>query len=280
LKFRIGNGLLPLTVLVIILIVTITLSFSNTLRIILGLPLVVFTPGYALMAALFPKKDDLDGMERVALSFAVSIVVVALLGLLLNYTPLGVRLYPVLGALSIFTVVVSSIAWFRWWRVAEVDRFVVSLKPGLPAWGEQSPLSKTLFTILIVVILAVAGVIGYAVSSPRAGEKYTEFYLTGLEGKAEDYPADLMLGEKGRATLVIVNREHETVSYEVEVTIDKIGNSVIGPVVLEHGERWEQEVVFTPVKAGEKQQVEFLLYRNQESEPYLEPLRLWVNVTE
>jgi len=38
-------------------------------------------------AALFPGKDDLDGIERIALSFGLSIAVVPLMGLALNYTP-------------------------------------------------------------------------------------------------------------------------------------------------------------------------------------------------
>ena len=29
-------------------------------------PLVLFLPGYSLIAALFPAKDDLDGIERIA----------------------------------------------------------------------------------------------------------------------------------------------------------------------------------------------------------------------
>ena len=62
-------------------------------RNILGLPLVLFLPGYALIAALFPAKSDLDGIERVALSFGLSIAVVPLIGLGLNYTPWGIRTY-------------------------------------------------------------------------------------------------------------------------------------------------------------------------------------------
>jgi uncharacterized membrane protein len=34
--------------------------------------MVLFLPGYALIAALFPRKDDLDGIERIALSFGLT----------------------------------------------------------------------------------------------------------------------------------------------------------------------------------------------------------------
>jgi uncharacterized membrane protein len=46
------------------------------IRIILGLPLVLFLPGYSLIATLFPRKDDLDAIERIALSFGLSIAIV------------------------------------------------------------------------------------------------------------------------------------------------------------------------------------------------------------
>ncbi|NLZ55018.1 MAG: DUF1616 domain-containing protein, partial [Thermoanaerobacteraceae bacterium] len=42
---------------------------------------------YALQAALFPKHREIRLAERIALSFALSVAVVALLNLLLNYTP-------------------------------------------------------------------------------------------------------------------------------------------------------------------------------------------------
>ena len=94
-------------------------------RIILGLPLVLFLPGYALIAALFPRKDDLDGIERVALSFGLSIAVVPLLGLALNYTPFGIRLSPILIVLSIFTISLALGAYVRRSVIPEEDRFVV-----------------------------------------------------------------------------------------------------------------------------------------------------------
>ena len=49
---------------------------ESFLRILVGVAMVLFIPGYALIAALFPAKGDLDGIERVALSFGLSIAVV------------------------------------------------------------------------------------------------------------------------------------------------------------------------------------------------------------
>ena len=65
---------------------------ETPVRIIPGLLLVLFLPGYSLIAALFPGRGDPDGIERIALSFGVSIAVVPLIGLALNYTPFGSRL--------------------------------------------------------------------------------------------------------------------------------------------------------------------------------------------
>ncbi|NQE54309.1 hypothetical protein C5S29_12015 [ANME-1 cluster archaeon GoMg3.2] len=95
-------------------------------RIIFGLPLVLFLPGYALIAALFIRKDDLDGIERIALSFGSSIAITPLLGLELNYTPFGIRLTPILIVLSVFTVSFAIGAYVRRSRIPEEDRFVVA----------------------------------------------------------------------------------------------------------------------------------------------------------
>ena len=84
-----------------------------------------FLPGYSLIAALFPRKDDLDGIERIALSFGLSIAITPLLGLALNYTPFGIRLSPVLIVLSIFTISLAIGAYVRRCRIPEEDRFMV-----------------------------------------------------------------------------------------------------------------------------------------------------------
>jgi uncharacterized membrane protein len=42
---------------------------ESMVRNLLGLPLVLFLPGYSLLAALFPAKSDLEEIERICLSF-------------------------------------------------------------------------------------------------------------------------------------------------------------------------------------------------------------------
>ncbi|MGB2842094.1 MAG: DUF1616 domain-containing protein [Halobacteriota archaeon] len=86
---------------------------ETPIRIILGLPLVLFLPGYSLITALFPRKDDLDAIERIALSFGLSIAITPLLGLALNYTPFGIRLSPILIVLSVFSISLAICAYVR-----------------------------------------------------------------------------------------------------------------------------------------------------------------------
>jgi len=48
---------------------------ASIIRMMAGLILALFLPGYALVSALFPEKKTLGLLERVALSFGLSIAV-------------------------------------------------------------------------------------------------------------------------------------------------------------------------------------------------------------
>ena len=78
-------------------------------------------------------------------------------------------------------------------------------------------------------------------------------------------------------TVGIINREHEPVTYRIEVLIDGVKNNEVGPVMLEHDGEWEATLNFTPDRPGDNQKVAFLLYKNEESEIYL-TLHLWASV--
>lgn len=278
-RIKIRNELLPLGLLVIVLITTVSFFPSNILRIILGLPFVLFFPGYTLIAAIFPRKEGLSGIERVALSFGMSIAVVPIIGLILNYTPWGIKLESILWAIASFIFIMIAIAGLRRRRLQQQERFGIEFHLALPSRG-MGIQDKLLSTILVLTVLGALGMIGYIIATPKIEQEFTEFYILGLEDKATDYPRVLKVGEEGRVRLAIVNHEHDTMDYRIEMMINGVKNNEVKPIVLDNDKEWTREISFIPEMAGENQKVEFLLYKNGEAEPYLEPLHLWLDVTE
>ena len=129
-RFRIGSGLVALNLLIVALMLVIILApfpeSYNVLRFILGLPLMFFSPGYALMAALFPREGGIDALERLAISFGISIAILALIGLVLHATA-GITIENVVYFSAGFTLVVSAIALWRRASTEHTDRFNLRL---------------------------------------------------------------------------------------------------------------------------------------------------------
>ena len=108
--------------LTVLLILAIYLLPDSVIRTIIGLPFLLFFPGYLAIAALFPAKDDLDDIERVALSFGLSIAITPLIGFGLNYTPWGIRLTPILLSVSAFIFLAAAVSLYRRQSVADPFR--------------------------------------------------------------------------------------------------------------------------------------------------------------
>ena len=89
-------------------------------RNVLGTVFVLWLPGYAFVKTLFPvhvpiktSNENLDTIERIALSIGLSLALVPLVGLLLNYTPWGIRLVPIVLSLFVLTLVFATAAVLR-----------------------------------------------------------------------------------------------------------------------------------------------------------------------
>ena len=211
--------LLTIIVLSIILDLLIFYAPDSLARKALGLAFVLFFPGYVFITALFPEKKELDNLERLALSFGLSIAIVPLIGLGLNYTPWGIRLIPILVSLTIFNVAFAIIAIHRrskafepWIPWITVERLKEELE-----WESSSQLDKALTVILIIAILTSIGTLAYVVTHPKPGEAFTEFYILGPDGKASNYPTELKVGQNGTVIIGIVNHEHRNVTYYVQI---------------------------------------------------------------
>ncbi|NJE05677.1 DUF1616 domain-containing protein [Thermococcus sp. M36] len=211
--------LITITALSLILDILIVYAPDSLLRKILGLAFILFFPGYTFITALFPNRKELDNLERLALSFGLSIAIVPLIGLGLNYTPWGIRLTPILVSLTLFNITLAAAAIYRrekafdpWVPWITLERIKKELE-----WDESSRLDKALTIILIVAILTSIGTLAYVITHPKPGEAFTEFYILGPEGKAADYPTELKAGQDGTVIIGIVNHEHRNVTYYVQI---------------------------------------------------------------
>lgn len=100
----------------------------EVLRVIIGFILVLFIPGFALSWALFPAREDLSDIERLAYSFVLSLLSV-MLGVLFMDVKLGlevttVNILIVIGCIvggsaiiyGIQIAVIRSGLLKRWWQ--------------------------------------------------------------------------------------------------------------------------------------------------------------------
>ena len=125
------------TIVCIILVLTPNLNVT-LIKTILGILLILFLPGYSLVAALYPKKDDLDSIERLSLSFGFPIIGLAL-GIGINQiTPIAIGLTSILIILSIFTIILVIFAYGRRRRVPKDEKFYVKIsEPRMKNHGKE-----------------------------------------------------------------------------------------------------------------------------------------------
>lgn len=245
---------------------------------VLGLIYLLLIPGYALQALLFPRKNDLDNIERIALSFALSLAVLSPIALLLNWLPWGIRLWPIVISLSLFILVVTLSETIRRSRLPEDERFEINIKGNLRKWWAGLERSYRIVYILLAIALVTASLTSLSILVlPQPADHFTEFYILGSEGMVENYPREVIVGEPVTVTTGITNQEGSISRYRVSVMLgDQILEQTV-PISLNDNATWEQPVEFTISKAGADQQILFILEREFQPSPY-RSLRLWMNV--
>ncbi|PSP99632.1 hypothetical protein BRC94_06910 [Halobacteriales archaeon QS_5_70_17] len=314
---------------------------ETPVRIVLGLAFVLFVPGYAFIAALFPEEgtgpvaaDDpesdtdstaedslgpgpgpgpgpdsedpaveergIDGIERVALSFGTSIAIVPLIGLVLNFTPFGIRLVPILASVSLFTLACVAAGARRRWDLPAEERLAVPFREWYA--GARAELLEPdsrgdaiLNVLLVVSVLLAVSSVGYAVLVPSQGEQFTELYLlTENESGdlvADDYPTEFERGEPRSLYVGVGNHEGESVNYTLVVELQRVdvqyyengsrvsnatnGTNVtnvtvdpreteelrrFSPTVADN-ETWRMNHTVEPTLAGERLRLVYLLYK-------------------
>jgi uncharacterized membrane protein len=259
--------------------ILLALVTGGPLRAAFGLVLALLLPGYALTAAAFPRRNDLEPLERLAVSFGLSVATAVLVGLGLSYSPWGAKLLPILLSLALFIVAASVTASYRRRRLPPEERYHLSrhlLRSRLGSyWARRRGVSALLALLGMVCAVSVVTIVLNSMLSTSDRGGFTEFYVLSSTGKAGSYQQEAV-GDDIRVKLALVNNEHEVIFYRVEITVDAQKVGQIGPIPLAPGRKWEHSVGVQPTNPGHRQRIEFLLFKGRADKPD-RFLRLWID---
>ena len=262
---------------------------------IVALILVLFAPGYLLVAIVFPRKGEIEWSERIALSIFFSIVFVPILGIALNLSPTGMAFYPSTLGLTIMVVLTGVAAFWRRVRLPVTQRLSAAVVIAMPAWKEFTITDKATTLALASAIVVATVALATVLKPVEVNHHFTQFFLLGPGGTAAGYPTKLNISEAGRVIVGIANHESLTTSYLVRVDlvgVISVYNVTIGfnesidvnrttlswlNATLGDGQSWNQPYSFS-INSSSLWKVQFLLFRNGDnSSPYRE-LHLYVRV--
>lgn len=269
-----------LTLLFLIIAIFPSLNENFVLR-ISALLLVLFIPGYVLMATFLPRIGEMNVFVRISLSIALSIVITAVLGLIFYYTDGINSLNLIIIIISALTYIILLLAFQRRRRLTESGKISI---PFLKSYHElqasfQGETKKEILASVILIVLLVLAVLTtvYIIMNPFHGEPFTEFYLLGPDGKASNYQTDLTINQQGKLIIGIVNHEGTIVNYRLVVKMD---NNVLQDeiVSLPNNQKEEISFIYSADTPGQKR-LEFSLYKLPDNQKVYRSLHLFLNVT-
>ncbi|HJQ93520.1 MAG TPA: DUF1616 domain-containing protein [Candidatus Thermoplasmatota archaeon] len=175
-------------------VVAVMAGWPDAVRVPLGLALVLFAPGYAMLALLFPQayqpasaqapRKGLDGAERAVLSIGVSMALTVLVALILDWRGVRLTAGPVLGIVALLTAVLVPFAVVR--RAYLPSHEVLRIGFG---GSTQPPLRRPVLVALVSSLLIVGAATAFVIIAPDKTERFTEFYILGETDRASCYPA-------------------------------------------------------------------------------------------
>jgi len=230
--------LILMTIWLTTAIVSINLSLleETPVRYVLTIPILLFIPGYSLIAAVFPRKGDIDLTERISLSIGLSIAIVTLIGLGLNYTSWGIRLESVVISLTIFTLGMIILAHYRRGLFQPDERFGYRFPPigeiisGITAGSGNNGIDRSLSILLVFSVTIALVITAFVIVAPQNGERFSEFFILSKNLTTADYPEQIIPGNDYPLYIGVGNQEDRNQNYTIETWLlltkfDKTTNS-------------------------------------------------------
>ncbi|GGO00938.1 DUF1616 domain-containing protein [Haloarcula pellucida] len=274
------------------------------LAIVVGIPFVVLVPGYALVSAVFPRAGEAapgattrtSWLARLGLSVGGSVVAVAVVGGVLDFTIWGFQRTAVVGGLCLLTLLATAVAWSRRRRVPADVRAGTdfgSVRDRTVAVVTDEGTLGIALTVLVLV--AGVGAVGVVAQEATDAAGVTEFYLLGEndagELRAGDHPTELTVGDPttvgvgvgargpdGFDGTVVGRLERVTVENDT-VTVTDSEELVRFPVSVAAGESAVTRHTIRPTTAGDALRLTYRLYRSDAQSP-VRQVHVWVRVSD
>jgi hypothetical protein len=229
------------------------LPVPNSLHIVGGLPLALFCPGYALVAAFFPNKT-LGWIEQLLFSIGLSLGMAILTAVIFNDSPISLGAGLWLAVFGSVTVIASVAAMLR--RGGGAGSETVPHRDRRFTIEQGILLGAAAFITLSAVVLArtprpVTGVLGY----------------TMLWMLPDDTPTD------DAVHVGISSSELAHTDYRLRLMIDGKPAQDDIAISLAPGETWEGEMILPQGQSGEF--VEAVLYRTSRPDSIYRHVTLW-----
>jgi len=278
------------------------LPMAPPVRAVIAVPLVLFVPGYALVAVVYPGRialrrgqshtpstggtdDGVNAVERMLVSFGASVALLPLLGGVIWATSGGFSLEATLFGLCMVTVVLSIAAEIRRRELPASERFSIRLTGQVGYFRNwlvgPSATSTAVNAFLVVGILVASATVVYAFAVPTTGESYTNAMLvTEQDGEfvASGYPTSFTAGESESMTLQLTNHEHAQTDYTVVVAVEAVEQgdgsvSVTDRSILKQldfslqpGQTANRQHSVAPTMTGENLRLSYYVYEGEPPE--------------
>jgi len=312
-----GTDLLVVAVAVVGTAGVLLAGVGGPLAWLVGIPMLLLWPGYAIVAALLPEaptNGDIGAapgsaqhsspgwIVRIGLSLLLSAVVVAVTGIAVDWLA-AIELFRVVVALTAVTLASLAVAALRRRQLPPAARarpLSSRRSQGGDDRSHRASLVASLWSTrqartLAIAVLLLVGTVAFVAAAPPQEAAYTESYLLtendSGEFVAEGYPTTFVAGEGQPLALGLENHEHRPISYTVVAVAERVGpnGSVVSQqqvdrfsVELAHGQETVVERQIAPTQPGETVRLQFRVYTG-EPDGSAEPdqtTQLWIEVVD
>jgi uncharacterized membrane protein len=232
-------------------------------RVALGLVVLLAVPGHLLVTALFPGREDLEGVARAALALVLGAGLVILIALGLAEMRLRLTGGSASGGVLAVSAVCGALAVWRRHRLSPEARFAIPFPRAPGFWA--------------VLALSVAlAVLSAAVVGGALRQRAVAFFVTGPRGHLEGFPYEVAVGSSYRLGLHVSNPTSHPFVGDVAASANGHPPFLLRRLRLPPGGRWFAWVALPAGPATGPEVVRFDLYRPGSRQPYR---ALWVRYT-